>query len=88
MNELKPVSVGVAMVWSFFFPGAGAIYCGRTKRGVLTYVAFLCGIALFVVPSVIVLVWALIDAKQLAEAHNKTVVQNLHGGVLLKSQQV
>lgn len=53
---------GVAAVLSFFVPGAGQIYKGEVGRGFLTFLALIVGFVLFVLPGVVVWVWAVLDA--------------------------
>lgn len=53
---------GVAAVLSFFVPGAGQIYKGEVGRGFLTFLAFIVGLFLLVVPGLVIWVWAVLDA--------------------------
>ena len=44
----KPRSPGLAFLMSLLLPGAGQLYCGKWRRGILTAVFFLAGLAIAV----------------------------------------
>lgn len=83
MNAKNP---GVAIALSLLFPGAGQMYCGAIGRGVLFFLAYLVSwvliiavIGIFLVIGV--LVWACIDASNLAKRHNAQVIAQTTGVV-------
>ena len=58
---------GVAAVLSFLIPGMGQIYCGRVGRGLAFLGATVFGYFLVVVPGIAMHIWAIVDAKKLAD---------------------
>jgi TM2 domain-containing membrane protein YozV len=57
----------LAAILSFFIPGVGQIYNGNVGRGILTFIAFIIGVFLFVFPGVIVWLWSVYDAYTSAQ---------------------
>jgi len=59
------LSPALAAIFSVF-PGAGQVYCGRTRRGILFLVGTLVGTLLLLLPGVIVWLWGIVDASRIA----------------------
>ena len=53
----------IPMVVNIFVPGVGQMIQGRVGRGIGILIAYILGIMCFVVPGVIVWIWAILDAK-------------------------
>jgi TM2 domain-containing membrane protein YozV len=52
----------LAAILSFLLPGLGQLYKGEGTRGIVTIIAYIIGLFAFVVPGLVVLVWAVLDA--------------------------
>ncbi len=66
-------SVGLAVVLSFLIPGLGQIYAGKTGRGLAFLVGFFIGL-LFFLPGVIIWIFGMIDANNIAKRYNEFVL--------------
>jgi TM2 domain-containing membrane protein YozV len=78
-------SAGVAAILSLLFTGAGQMYCGRVGRGIAFFcAAFFCALLMFVLIGFIllpiVLIWALVDAVNLANRHNENLARQILSG--------
>ncbi len=65
-NATKP-SPGIAAVLSFFIPGLGQMYCAKVGRGFAFMAGTITGYFLLVVPGLAMHLWAILDAKKVAE---------------------
>ena len=63
----------IAAVFSFFIAGTGQMYCGEVGRGVGFLVGAIIGYIIFVVPGIIISIWAVVDAYQLANEKNREI---------------
>lgn len=61
-NAVRGWSPGIAGVLSFLIPGLGQIYKGQAGKGILFFIFAVIGYALFIVPGVIVHLFAIFDA--------------------------
>jgi TM2 domain-containing membrane protein YozV len=78
-------SSGLAAVLSLLLVGAGQMYCGRVGRGLAFLAAyFVSALLMFVLIGFllapIVLIWALVDAINLANRHNAELLHRLTFG--------
>ncbi len=55
-------SHGVPAILSFFLPGLGQIVKGQVGKGILIFIGFFIGLAMFVLPGVIIWLWQIADA--------------------------
>ena len=62
---------GIAAVLSFIIPGLGQMYCEQLGRGILFFVGAIIGYAFFVVPGLLVAIFAMADASNLAHRVNR-----------------
>ena len=70
MNNIKkdPTLAGVL---SFILPGLGQVYCGRVGRGVGIWIAGMIGLGCFVIPGIIIWIFSIYDACDLARKYNE-----------------
>jgi len=73
-QKKEPALAGVI---SFLIAGTGQMYCGEVGRGFGFLIGAIIGYILFVIPGLIVSIWAAIDAYQLAEEINKNIDQTI-----------
>ena len=74
--QVVPKNAGIALLISFFIPGVGSLYAGKTNTGVIILIGY---IVSWVLTIVIIgfagvfgfWVWGMIDAYQAAEAWNR-----------------
>ncbi len=76
MMQVVPKNAGVALLISFFLPGVGSMYAGKTSTGVIILVGYIVSWVLTIVIIGFVgifgfWVWGLIDAYQAAQAWNR-----------------
>jgi TM2 domain-containing membrane protein YozV len=76
MMQVVPKNAGVALLISFFLPGVGSMYAGKTSTGVIILIGYIVSWVLTVVIIGFVgifgfWVWGLIDAFQAAQAWNR-----------------
>jgi TM2 domain-containing membrane protein YozV len=74
--QVVPKNAGVALLISFFLPGVGSMYAGKTTTGVIILVGYIISWVLTIVIIGFVglfgfWVWGLIDAYQAAQAWNR-----------------
>jgi TM2 domain-containing membrane protein YozV len=74
--QLVPKNAGLALLISFFLPGVGSMYAGKTTTGVIILVGYIISWVLTIVIIGFVglfgfWVWGLIDAYQAAQAWNR-----------------
>lgn len=65
---------GIAALLSLIIPGAGQIYCGRTERGIIILIGtvlLIFNFLSFILIGIVVWIWNIYDAYQLAEKINK-----------------
>lgn len=53
---------GVPAILSFFIPGLGQLVKGQVGKGILIFIGFFIGLAMFVLPGVIIWLWQVVDA--------------------------
>lgn len=53
---------GMPALLSFFIPGLGQMVKGQVGRGILIFIVFWIGVAMLVIPGVIVWIWQIMDA--------------------------
>ena len=73
--EQKKKSVGIAVLLSLVIPGAGQIYLGKVKRGIILFIlafisAILCGILIGFLLLPIVYIYSIYDAYKSAKDYN------------------
>jgi TM2 domain-containing membrane protein YozV len=61
-NHSYRQSHGVPAILSFFIPGLGQLVKGQVGKGVLIFIGFIIGLAMFVLPGVIIWIWQIVDA--------------------------
>lgn len=66
----------LAGVLSLFLPGAGHMYCGNIGKGVAIFIIAIIGYVIFVVPGIIVGIFAAIDANKTAKKINEDLAVN------------
>jgi TM2 domain-containing membrane protein YozV len=76
VTQVLPKNAGVALLISFFLPGVGSMYAGKTNTGVIILVGYIISWVLTIVIIGFVgifgfWVWGLIDAYQAAQAWNR-----------------
>jgi TM2 domain-containing membrane protein YozV len=76
VTQVLPKNAGVALLISFFLPGVGSIYAGKTNTGVIILIGYIISWVLTIVIIGFVgifgfWVWGLIDAYQAAQAWNR-----------------
>jgi len=74
--QVVPKSAGIALLISFFIPGVGSLYAGKTTTGVIILIGYIISWVLTIVIVGFVgvfgfWVWGLIDAYQGAQAWNR-----------------
>jgi len=67
----------LAGVLSFVVVGAGQMYVGDIGRGVGFFIGGIIGYIAFIVPGIVVHIWAIKDANDLAKKHNDSIDENL-----------
>lgn len=53
---------GIPAILSFFIPGLGQLVKGQVGKGILVFIGFFIGLAMLVIPGVIIWIWQIIDA--------------------------
>jgi TM2 domain-containing membrane protein YozV len=76
VTQVVPKNAGVALLISFFLPGVGSMYAGKTNTGVIILIGYIISWVLTIVIIGFVgifgfWVWGLIDAYQAAQAWNR-----------------
>jgi TM2 domain-containing membrane protein YozV len=76
VTQVVPKNAGIALLISFFVPGVGSLYAGKTNTGVIILIGYIVSWLLTVVIIGFVgvfgfWVWGMIDAYQAAEAWNR-----------------
>jgi TM2 domain-containing membrane protein YozV len=61
-TTLSPLFAAVLSV----IPGAGQVYCGRTRRAIAFLVGTFIGTLLLLVPGIVVWLWGIVDASRIA----------------------
>jgi len=74
--QVVPKNAGIALLISFFVPGVGSMYAGKTNTGVIILIGYIVSWVLTIVIIGFVgvfgfWVWGLIDAYQGAQAWNR-----------------
>jgi TM2 domain-containing membrane protein YozV len=74
--QVMPKNAGIALLISFFIPGVGSLYAGKTSTGVIILVGFIvsCVLTLVVIGILGVIgfwIWGMIDAYQAAQEWNR-----------------
>jgi TM2 domain-containing membrane protein YozV len=74
--QVVPKNAGVALLISFFIPGVGSLYAGKTNTGVIILIGYIISWVLTIVIIGFVgvfgfWVWGMIDAYQAAQAWNR-----------------
>jgi len=74
--QVVPKNAGIALLISFFIPGVGSLYAGKTTTGVIILIGYVISRVLIVVIIGFVgvfgfWVWGLVDAYQAAQAWNR-----------------
>lgn len=74
--QIAPKSPGIALLISFFIPGVGSLYAGKTNTGVIILIGYVISWILTIVIIGFVgifgfWVWGMIDAYQAAQAWNR-----------------
>ena len=64
-------SPGLALIASFFIPGLGQIYNGKTAKGFAIFFGSLIGSLIFYIPGLIVWIYGMFDAYSTANKMNK-----------------
>ena len=67
---VKEKSTFVAIILSFFFTGAGQVYNGQLKKGLLMMIVLWIG-SILILPGLVIWVYAMYDAYKEAEKMNK-----------------
>lgn len=57
----------ISAILSFLIPGLGQIYNEQVGKGISIFIGFIIGLALFVVPGVILYIWQIFDAYNTAK---------------------
>jgi len=68
MNKKDKTLAGIL---SFFLPGLGQIYAGKTWRGIFFFIAVVIGYMLFVIPGIIIWIVSIWDAVKMVEGQGK-----------------
>jgi TM2 domain-containing membrane protein YozV len=76
VTQVVPKNGGIALLISFFIPGVGSLYAGKTNTGVIILVGYIVSwlLTLVIIGFVGVFgfwVWGMIDAYQAAQAWNR-----------------
>ena len=76
VTQVVPKNAGIALLISFFVPGVGSLYAGKTNTGVIILIGYIVSwlLTVVIIGFVGVLgfwVWGMIDAYQAAEAWNR-----------------
>jgi TM2 domain-containing membrane protein YozV len=74
--QVVPKNAGIALLISFFLPGVGSLYAGKTNTGVIILIGYIISWILTIVIIGFVgvfgfWVWGLIDAYQAAQSWNR-----------------
>jgi TM2 domain-containing membrane protein YozV len=74
--QVVPKNAGIALLISFFIPGVGSLYAGKTNTGVIILIGYIISwvLTLVIIGFVGVFgfwVWGMIDAYQAAQAWNR-----------------
>jgi TM2 domain-containing membrane protein YozV len=74
--QVVPKNAGIAILISFFIPGVGSLYAGKTSTGVIILVGYIVSwvLTLVIIGFVGIFgfwVWGMIDAYQAAQAWNR-----------------
>jgi TM2 domain-containing membrane protein YozV len=75
-TQVMPKNAGLALLISFFIPGVGSLYAGKTNTGVIILIGYIVSWVLTLVLIGIVgvfgfWIWGMIDAYQAAQAWNR-----------------
>ena len=82
--EQKKKNAGIAALLSFLIPGAGQIYLGKVKRGIILFIlafisAILCGILIGLLLLPIVYIYSIYDAYKSAKDYNTKLFLAIFG---------
>ena len=74
--QVVPKNAGIALLISFFIPGVGSLYAGKTNTGVIILIGYIISWVLTIVIIGFLgvfgfWVWGMIDAYQAAQAWNR-----------------
>jgi TM2 domain-containing membrane protein YozV len=74
--QIQPKSAGIALLISFFIPGVGSMYAGKTNTGVIILIGYVVSWVLTIVLIGFAgvfgfWVWGMIDAYQAAQSWNR-----------------
>ena len=61
----------LAGILSWLIPGLGQVYCGQTGRGIAFFIAAVVGYFLLIIPGIVITIFAIIDAVNIADTINK-----------------
>jgi TM2 domain-containing membrane protein YozV len=75
-SQVVPKNPGIALLISFFIPGVGSLYAGKTSTGVIILIGYIISWVLTIVIIGFVgivgfWIWGMIDAYQAAQAWNR-----------------
>ena len=68
---VKEKSTAVSILLSFLFTGAGQVYNGQLKKGILMQIGFWVGMIFMFIPTFIVWIYSMYDAYTQADKMNK-----------------
>jgi TM2 domain-containing membrane protein YozV len=76
VRQVVPKNAGIALLISFFVPGVGSLYAGKTNTGVVILVGYIISwlltIVIIGIAGVIGFwIWGMVDAYQAAQAWNR-----------------
>jgi TM2 domain-containing membrane protein YozV len=76
VTQVIPKNAGIALLISFFIPGVGSLYAGKTNTGVIILIGYIVSwlLTLVIIGYIGVFgfwVWGMIDAYQAAQAWNR-----------------
>ncbi len=61
-NKVNTQKHGLPALLSFFIPGLGQLVKGQVGKGVIIFIGTAIGLALLVIPGIIIWIWQIIDA--------------------------
>jgi len=76
VQQVVPKNAGIALLISFFVPGVGSLYAGKTNTGVVILIGYIISwlltIVIIGIAGVIGFwIWGMVDAYQAAQAWNR-----------------
>lgn len=78
----EPKSALTAGFCSSFLPGLGQVYNGQTKKGFLVFILAIAGLMAFILPGLLVWLWAIADAYSTAGKMNAGTIPFIEGNTL------